>query len=249
VWYPFSQAGRNLARILSRSFFRHAVIDSVRLLIVEDNRALSQSLSGAFRAKGYAVDCAHAGEDAEAALHTQPYDLVILDLGLPDVDGMDVLRRLRQRRSRVPVLVLTARDSLEYRVEGLNVGADDYVVKPFALAELEARAGALIRRGVGGSGPVVTHGRLTLDTVGRVAAVDGVALDLPRRELCLLELLLLRAGQVVEKQTLHDKLFAFEDEAGVNALELYVHRLRKRLEPAGIRVRTIRGLGYLLERP
>jgi len=213
----------------------------VRLLIVEDNRALSQSLSGAFRAKGYAVDCAHAGEDAEAALHTQPYDLVILDLGLPDVDGMDVLRRLRQRRSRVPVLVLTARDSLEYRVEGLNVGADDYVVKPFALAELEARAGALIRRGVGG--------RLTLDTVGRVAAVDGVALDLPRRELCLLELLLLRAGQVVEKQTLHDKLFAFEDEAGVNALELYVHRLRKRLEPAGIRVRTIRGLGYLLERP
>jgi DNA-binding response OmpR family regulator len=243
VWYPFSQAGRNPARILSRSFFRHAVIDSVRLLIVEDNRALSQSLSGAFRAKGYAVDCAHAGEDAEAALHTQPYDLVILDLGLPDVDGMDVLRRLRQRRSRVPVLVLTARDSLEYRVEGLNVGADDYVVKPFALAELEARAGALIRRGVGGSGPVVTHGRLTLDTVGRVA------LDLPRRELCLLELLLLRAGQVVEKQRLHDKLFAFEDEAGVNALELYVHRLRKRLEPAGIRVRTIRGLGYLLERP
>ena len=221
----------------------------MRLLIVEDNRPLSRSLSDAFRAKGYAVDCAHAGEDEEAALHTQPYDLVILDLGLPDFDGLELLRRLRRRRSRVPVLVLTARDSLENRVEGLNVGADDYVVKPFALAELEARAGALIRRGVGGSGAVVTHGRLTLDTVGRVAAIDGVALDLPRRELCLLELLLLRAGQVVEKQKLHDKLFAFDDEAGVNALELYVHRLRKRLEPAGIRVRTIRGLGYLLERP
>jgi DNA-binding response OmpR family regulator len=221
----------------------------MRLLIVEDNQALAQSLSGVFRAKGYAVDCASGGEDAEAALHTQPYDLLILDLGLPDVDGFEVLRRLRRRKSRIPVLVLTARDTLQQRVDGLNLGADDYLGKPFALAELEARAGALLRRGVGGEGAVLRHGRLTLDTVGRMATLDGEPLDLPRRELCLLELLLLRCGQVVGKQTLLDKLFSFDEEVGQNAVELYVHRLRKKLQPAGVRVRTVRGLGYLLENP
>jgi DNA-binding response OmpR family regulator len=221
----------------------------MRLLIVEDNQALAQSLSGVFRAKGYAVDCASGGEDAEAALHTQPYDLLILDLGLPDVDGCEVLRRLRRRKSRIPVLVLTARDTLQQRVDGLNLGADDYLGKPFALAELEARAGALLRRGVGGEGAVLRHGRLALDTVGRMATLDGEPLDLPRRELCLLELLLLRCGQVVGKQTLLDKLFSFDEEVGQNAVELYVHRLRKKLQPAGVRVRTVRGLGYLLENP
>jgi DNA-binding response OmpR family regulator len=221
----------------------------MRLLIVEDNQALAQSLSGVFRAKGYAVDCASGGEDAEAALHTQPYDLLILDLGLPDVDGFEVLRRLRRRKSRIPVLVLTARDTLQQRVDGLNLGADDYLGKPFALAELEARAGALLRRGVGGEGAVLRHGRLALDTVGRMATLDGEPLDLPRRELCLLELLLLRCGQVVGKQTLLDKLFSFDEEVGQNAVELYVHRLRKKLQPAGVRVRTVRGLGYLLENP
>jgi DNA-binding response OmpR family regulator len=221
----------------------------MRLLIVEDNQALAQSLSGVFRAKGYAVDCASGGEDAEAALHTQPYDLLILDLGLPDVDGFEVLRRLRRRKSRIPVLVLTARDTLQQRVDGLNMGADDYLGKPFALAELEARAGALLRRGVGGEGAVLRHGRLALDTVGRMATLDGEPLDLPRRELCLLELLLLRCGQVVGKQTLLDKLFSFDEEVGQNAVELYVHRLRKKLQPAGVRVRTVRGLGYLLENP
>jgi two-component system OmpR family response regulator len=221
----------------------------MRLLIVEDNQALAQSLSGVFRAKGYAVDCAAGGEDAEAALHTQPYDLLILDLGLPDMDGFEVLRRLRRQKSRIPVLVLTARDTLQQRVDGLNVGADDYLGKPFALAELEARAGALLRRGVGGAGAVLHHGKLALDTVGRMATLDGEPLDLPRRELCLLELLLLRCGQVVGKQTLLDKLFSFDEEVGQNAVELYVHRLRKKLQPAGVRLRTVRGLGYLLENP
>jgi DNA-binding response OmpR family regulator len=221
----------------------------MRLLIVEDNEHLSGSLAKFFRAKGYAVDCAPDGENADEALHTQPYDLVILDLGLPDIDGLEVLKRVRRRKSRVPVLILTARDSIQKRVEGLNLGADDYLGKPFALAELEARVGALVRRGIGGQSPLITHGRLTLDTVGRVACVDGVTLDLPRRELCLLELLLLRCGQVVGKQALLEKLFGFDDEAGLNAIELYVHRLRKKLEPAGVHVRTIRGLGYLLENP
>jgi len=221
----------------------------VRLLLVEDNDALAASVAKAFRAKGYAVDAVGTADDAGAALQTQPYDLLILDLGLPDGDGLDVLRRLRRAKSRLPVLVLTARASLQNRVAGLNLGADDYLVKPFALEELEARAGALIRRGVGGSGAVLTHGRLTVDTAGRIAAIDGTPLELPRRELCLLELLLLRAGQVVEKHVLLEKLFSYDDEAGVNAIEIYVHRLRKKLEPAGIRVRTIRGLGYLLENP
>jgi two-component system, OmpR family, response regulator len=221
----------------------------VRLLLVEDNRSLAASVAGAFRSKGYAVDAVETVDDAGAALRTQPYDLLILDLGLPDGDGLEVVRRLRQRKSRLPVLVLTARASLQSRVTGLNLGADDYLIKPFALEELEARAGALIRRGIGGSGATVTHGRLALDTAGRVATIDGVPLDLPRRELCLLELLVLRAGQVVEKRVLLEKLFSYDDEAGVNAIEIYVHRLRKKLEPAGIRVRTVRGLGYLLENP
>lgn len=221
----------------------------MRLLVVEDNAALAESISKLFRAKGYAVDAVGTGEDARSALLTQPYDLVILDLGLPDVDGLVLLAELRRARSRVPVLVLTARAALQNRVEGLNLGADDYLVKPFALEELEARAGALIRRGVGGGGAVIAHGRLSLDTAGRLAALDGVPLDLPRRELCLLELLLLRAGQVVEKQVLLEKIFSYDEEPSINAIELYVHRLRKKLEPAGIHVRTIRGLGYLLENP
>ena len=221
----------------------------MRLLIVEDSRALAESICKLFRGKGYAVDAVETGDDARTALATQPYDLIVLDLGLPDVDGLEVLKGIRRGKSRVPVLVLTARASLQSRVEGLNTGADDYLVKPFALEELEARAGALIRRGVGGGSAVIAHGPLSLDTVGRVATLHGAPLDLPRRELCLLELLLLRAGQVVEKQVLLDKLFSYDEEAGLNAIELYVHRLRKKLEPAGIRVRTIRGLGYLLENP
>lgn len=221
----------------------------MRLLVVEDNPALGRSVESAFRAKGYAVDLVESGESADSALHTQDYDLVILDLGLPDLDGLEVLRRLRGRRSRVPVLVLTARDGIQDRVQGLNLGADDYLCKPFAVAELEARAGALIRRGVGGAAAVIAHGRLTLDTAARLACVDGEPVDLPRRELNLLEVLLVHRGQVVAKQALHDKLFGFDDEAGVNAVEIYVHRLRKKLEPVGVRIRTVRGLGYLLESP
>jgi DNA-binding response OmpR family regulator len=221
----------------------------MRILVVEDSVPLARTIGDAFRAKGYAVDAVTNGDDADSALRTQPYDLVILDRGLPDMDGLELLRRLRDRRSRVPVLVLTARDALDDKVRGLNVGADDYLGKPFALAELEARAGALIRRGVGGSDAVLAHGRVKLDTAGRVATVDGAPLELPRRELALLEALMLRAGQVVSKQALFEQLFDLDAEASTSAVELYVHRLRKKVEPAGLHIRTIRGLGYLLERP
>lgn len=221
----------------------------MRLLVVEDNRALARNVSDAFRAKGHAVDCVFDGEEADAALHGRGYDLVVLDLGLPELDGLEVLGRLRRRKSRVPVLILTARDSVQDRVQGLNLGADDYLCKPFDLAELEARAGALMRRGVGGGGAVVEHGRLTLDTVARMARVDGAPLDLRRRELNLLEVLLAHRGRVVSKETLLEKLFGFDEEVGVNTVEIYVHRLRKRLEHAGVRIRTVRGLGYLMENP
>jgi DNA-binding response OmpR family regulator len=221
----------------------------MRILLVEDNAALSRTIADAFRARGYAVDAVAKGDDADTALRTQPYDLVVLDRGLPDMDGLALLRKLRARRQRVPVLVLTARGALEDRVEGLNVGADDYLAKPFALAELEARAAALVRRGVGGSDAVLAHGRLRLDTAGRVATVDGVPLELTRREMGLLEALLLRAGQVVSKQALFEALFDLDSEANVTAVEIYVHRLRKKVEPAGLRIRTVRGLGYLVENP
>jgi len=219
----------------------------MRILVVEDSKLLAEGIAAPFRAKGYAVDLAATGEEAETALLGAPYDLVILDLGLPDVDGLEVLGRLRARKSRVPVLVLTARDSVQQRVQGLNLGADDYVGKPFALDELEARAGALMRRGVGGAGACVRHGPLVLDTAARIATLSGEPLDLPRRELNLLEILLARRGQIVSKETLLEKLFAFDEDVGMNAVETYVARLRKKLEPAGVRIRTLRGLGYLLE--
>jgi len=227
----------------------------MRLLVVEDDPSLSRTITAAFRAKGHAVDCVESGEDADTSLRTLPYDLVMLDSGLsgraslPGRDGLEVLRQLRRRRSRVPVLLLSARDGLHDRVEGLNLGADDYLCKPFALAELEARAGALLRRGVGGEAAVIAHGRLTFDTAARLARVDGEPIDLRRREFTLLEVLLIRRGQVVAKQALLEKLFGFEAEPNVNAVELYVHRLRRKLEEVGVQIRTVRGMGYLLENP
>lgn len=222
----------------------------MRLLIVEDNRALAQSISRAFVAKGHAVDCVHDGEEADAALAADPaYDLVMLDLGLPELDGLDVLRRLRRRSSRVPVLVLTARDAVADRVQGLELGADDYLGKPFALEELVARAGALMRRGSGGEPAVVRLGELELDTTARMVRVAGQVVDLRRRELNLLEVLIARRGQVVPKEVLVEKLFGMDDEGSAAAVETYVHRVRKKLADSGVRIRTIRGLGYLLEEP
>ncbi|MCC7487490.1 MAG: response regulator [Burkholderiales bacterium] len=220
----------------------------MRILIVEDEPLLADGLTRSLRQSDYAVDCVADGATADHVLATQSYDLVILDLGLPQLDGYEVLRRLRHRGSRAPVLVLTARDTLEDRVKGLDLGADDFLSKPFELAELEARVRALIRRGQSGGGSLLAHGALTLDTAGRRALLEGEPLDLSARELGVLEVLMLRAGRVVNKEQLAEQLYGWDEEVGANAIEVYVHRLRRKLETAGVRIRTIRGLGYLLEK-
>ena len=221
----------------------------MRILIAEDDRVLADGLSRSLRAGGYAVDVVEAGDNADSALLTQPYDLVILDLGLPGISGLEVLRRLRARKINVPVLILTAADSVEQRVRGLDLGADDYMAKPFALSELEARVRALTRRALGNGQNLLRHGDLCLDPVGRVASINDVVLDLSARELGLLETLLQRAGRLVSKEQLVDHLCEWGDEVSNNAIEVYVHRLRKKLEPGGVRIATVRGLGYCLERP
>ena len=220
----------------------------MKILIVEDDPVLADGLTRSLRHAEYAVDGANNGQEADHVLTAQTYDLVILDLGLPGVDGFEVLRRLRRRGSAVPVLVLTARDALQDRVKGLDLGADDYMIKPFDLPELEARARALIRRGQSGGGSLLTHGSLVLDTAGRRATLAGEPLDLSARELGVLEVLMMRSGRVVNKEQLAEQLYGWDEEVGPNAIEVYVHRLRKKLEPAGVGIRTIRGLGYLLEK-
>jgi DNA-binding response OmpR family regulator len=221
---------------------------TMRLLIVEDHPILADGLITAFKSADYAVDHAASGEEADHMLSAQHYDAVILDIGLPKADGYEVLRRMRRRGSRAPVLMLTARDALEDRVKGLDLGADDYLTKPYDLPELEARVRALIRRGQSGGGAELTHGDLALDTAGRRATIKGTPLDLSAREMGVLEVLMLRAGRVVSKEQLAEHLYGWGEEVGANAIEVYVHRLRKKLEPAGVSVRTIRGLGYLLEK-
>lgn len=219
----------------------------MRVLLVEDDPILADGLLHSLSRAGYAIDHARHGEEADHMLIAQSYDLAILDLGLPRLDGFEVLRRLRSRENSVPVLILTARDAVEDRVRGLDLGADDYLAKPFELPELEARIRALIRRGQFGASAQLTHGRLTLDTAGRQAVVDNKPLPLSARELALLEILMMRAGRVVGKEHILERLCNWNEDIGDNAIEVYMHRLRKKLETSGLRIRTIRGLGYLLE--
>lgn len=220
----------------------------MRILIAEDDAIIADGLSRSLRQGGYAVDWAPNGIDAEAALLTVTYDLLILDLGLPKLSGLDVLKRLRARSNPVPVLILTALDGTGDRVKGLDLGADDYMVKPFELAELEARVRALTRRSAGTT-PTIQCGALTYDQVGRVAQIQGQTLDLSAREIGLLEVLLNRMGRLVSKDQLVDHLCGWGEEVSHNAIEVYVHRLRKKLEAGGVKIATVRGLGYCLERP
>jgi len=221
----------------------------VRILIAEDDTTLADGLIHSLRNTGYSVDHVTTGVEADAALATGEFDLLILDLGLPRMSGLEVLKRLRQRGAAVPVLILTAADGVADRVRGLDMGADDYLAKPFALAELAARVRALARRGhSAGAGPTLKHGDLSYDQVGKTAALRGEMLDLSARELALLEIFLQRPGRMVSKDRIVDLLCQWGDELSANAVEVYIHRLRRKLESGDVKITTVRGLGYCLEK-
>ncbi|NBQ91708.1 MAG: DNA-binding response regulator [Betaproteobacteria bacterium] len=220
----------------------------MRILIAEDDQVLADGLLRTLRGNGYAVDHVASGSEADAALSTQEFDLLILDLGLPRLHGFEVLKKMRGRGSSTPVLILTAADSVEQRVKGLDLGADDYMAKPFSLQELEARVRALARRGMGAASNVIKHGPLTFDATGRVAYIHDTMVELSARELGLLEVLLQRAGRLVSKDQLVERLCEWGDEVSNNAIEVYIHRLRKKIEQGPIRIATVRGLGYCLEK-
>ena len=223
----------------------------MRILIAEDDPVLADGLCRSLRRVSYAVDHVKTGTDADTAAGAQAYDLMILDIGLPKMSGHEVLKRLRARVSgvnaKMPVLILTAMDGVEDRVRGLDLGADDYMSKPFELAELEARVRALIRRGFAGAPTLIQNGALSFDSSGRTAYINNQALELSARELGLLEILVQRAGRLVSKDQLVQHLCEWGDEVSTNAIEVYVHRLRKKLEP-GASIATVRGLGYCLEK-
>ena len=221
----------------------------MRILIAEDDQVLADGLLRTLRASGAAVDHVANGSEADAALMTSSeFDLIILDLGLPKMHGLEVLKRLRARGNSMPVLILTAADSVDERVKGLDYGADDYMAKPFSLQELEARVRALTRRGMGSTTATINHGPLVYDQAGRMATIDGRMVELSARELGLLEVLLQRVGRLVSKDQLVERLCEWGEEVSNNAIEVYIHRLRKKIEKGPIRIATVRGLGYCLEK-
>lgn len=221
----------------------------MRILLVEDDLPLAEALTALLARAGYAVDCTHDGLSAETLIGAERFDLVILDLNLPEKDGLSVLRSVRARRNRVPILVLTARGASDERVMGLDLGADDYMVKPFDIREFEARVRSILRRQAGLHTADIRIGALRFDMAARRFSVGDEDLDLPARELALLELLVLRAGRVVGKDAIVQSLTSLDDGLSDNAIEQYVSRLRRRLQPHGLVLRTARGLGYMLEWP
>jgi two-component system OmpR family response regulator len=219
----------------------------MRLLIAEDDPAIAAGIVATLRQSGHAVDHAANGKDADEALRGTPYDLLILDLGLPGLDGSEVLERVRKRGSTLPVLVITAREGLHERVREFAQGADDYLVKPFALAEFEARVRALLRRSAAHGALELTLGRLRLDLPGHRAWAGDVPLELTAREFGLLEALAARPDRVTSRAQLTESLCDWDEELTDNGLDIALYRLRRKLAGSGTRVRTIRGLGYLLE--
>jgi len=219
----------------------------LRILITEDDAALAEALQFSLAQSGYAVDWVANGAAADNVLKDDVFGLLILDLGLPKLDGFEVLRRLRRRNSSLPVLILSGRETPDEKVLGLDLGADDYLVKPFSLNELQARVRALLRRWQGAAGPVISYGDLNFDTVGRNATVAGRALPLSAHELGVLEILIHRYGRVVSKEQILEQLYNYDKDGSDNAIEVYVHRLRRKLEGSGLAVRTLYGRGYMLE--
>jgi DNA-binding response OmpR family regulator len=219
----------------------------MRLLLIEDDPELSDGLQQSLAQSGYAVDVARTTHAARAACAATRYELLILDLGLPDGDGLALLRELRAQGTLAPVLILTARGGLDDRIAGLDAGGDDYLAKPFALGELEARVRALLRRGPDAGPQHIQLGGLTYDAGTRRVQIAGADLELTAREFAVLEALLRRPRALVSKEQLFESLYTWDSEANLSAVEVYVSRLRKKLEPAGVAIRMFRGLGYRLE--
>lgn len=220
----------------------------MKILLVEDDAALGHAMSTSLNRAGYHVHWTHDGYEADVALHDNVYEAVILDLGLPKIDGFEVLKRMRGRKVMAPVIILTARDDLDDRVKGLDLGADDYLTKPFKLPELEARLRAQIRRNNSILASTIEYGPLVLNISDKMLTVNGEQMMLSPREFGVLEMLLSRVGRVVSKESIVEALCKWDEGVGNNAIEVYIHRIRKKLEPTGINVLTIRGLGYLLQK-
>lgn len=217
----------------------------MKILIVEDDTLLQQGLTLALAGEGYAVDSAASAAQAVAYLNSGQYSLIVLDLGLPDRDGADLLRQWRKEQVDLPVLILTARDALSDRVDGLDAGADDYLIKPFALVELKARVRALIRRYQGKSDNLLQHGDIALNLSSQQVAVDNQPVEVTPKEFSLLTRLLMRIGQTVHRETLQQDLYSWQDDTGSNTLEVHIHNLRRKLGKD--RIKTVRGVGYRLE--
>lgn len=219
----------------------------MRILIVEDDLRLARGMAALLAAESFAVDVAHNAEDAAQFAATEPFNAIILDLGLPQGDGLDLLKTLRRRGDVTPIMIVTARDGLDDRVAGLDSGADDYMVKPFHPRELASRIRALVRRGVGSPDPVLRVGSLTLDRSSRRVELGQSQLDLRRREVAVLETLMGRPGKVVPKDRMAAEVFSLADPVAPNALEVYIGRLRRKLSPGGPIIHTVRGFGYMID--
>jgi two-component system response regulator TctD len=221
----------------------------MRILLVEDNEDLGEAIEKRLRSAGHSVDWVRDGNEVLHAAQGDDFDAVALDLMLPNRDGISLIAELRRRRFSAPILVITARSEIDNKVSLLDLGADDYLVKPFDLRELEARLRALIRRSGGQTSSLLTAGNLEMDLAGLNASVDGVSLELGRREFRLLEILVTNLGKVVPKERLMNQLFNFDEAVSVNALELHISRLRRKLEAADIEIGTVRGVGYVVRPP
>lgn len=217
----------------------------MRILLVEDDALLGDATRMALRQRGHAVDWVSHADDAEAACLASDFDAILLDIGLPGRSGLDLLRQLRGRQDHTPVLVLTARDRIEQRVEGLDAGADDYLVKPFDISEVDARLRALVRRRSGQASPVLSVGAIALDPASRCVTFEGKPVTLSAREFAVLQVMMERPGHVFDRAAIEERLYDWDSSVESNAVEVYISRLRKKFGKTVIR--TVRGLGYVLE--